>query len=360
MDFTFEKKQELKFTLYDCDSASKSIDQHDFLGTFETTMGSIVGSRGCCQHGVLTATKGQNEKLYGSISILGEEIQSEGSSDVKFKLAGLGLKTRDWMGKGDHYFIVKRRRRDGQLDEVKLPPPFSGKLVTEVIKGSDSPTFKEIALPCRNLNLGNLDTEIVVESWDWNSVSAHDFLGSATFTMAAVLANGGKLTAPFKKEKKGAADTKDRGQLVVSDFTVVKAVTMLDFIAGGTQINLLVAIDFTASNKDPHLPTSLHYMNPAGFNAYQTAIINVGEILEKYDYDKEFPCYGFGAKLPNGQVSHCFALNGSETNPNCQQVVGVLEAYKRCLSNVELYGPTNFAEIISMSTHKARTASQDA
>jgi len=38
----------------------------------------------------------------------------------------------------------------------------------------------------------------------------------------------------------------------------------------------------------------------------------VGEILEKYNYDQMFPCYGFGAKLPSGQVSHCFALNGSD------------------------------------------------
>jgi hypothetical protein len=31
-----------------------------------------------------------------------------------------------------------------------------------------------------------------------------------------------------------------------------------------------------------------------------------------------FPAYGFGAKLPNGQVSHDFALNFNPSNPNCQ------------------------------------------
>jgi hypothetical protein len=307
VDFTFEKKQELKFTLYDCDGASKSLEEHDFLGTFETTMGNIVSSRGSCHYGVLTATKGQNEKLYGSISILAEEIQSEGNSDVKFKLGGTNLKTKDWMGKGDHYFIVKRRRTDGVLDDVKFPPPVSGKLVTEVIKGTDNPTFREIAIPMRNLNLGNPATELIVESWDWNSVSAHDFLGSATFTMQNVLANGGRMTVPFKKNKKGAADTKDRGQLIVSDFTLIHHPSMLDFIAGGTQIDVMVAIDFTASNKQPADPQSLHYMNPLGFNPYQNAIINVVEILEKYDHNKHFPCFGFGAKLPDGKVWPCFA-----------------------------------------------------
>jgi hypothetical protein len=38
----------------------------------------------------------------------------------------------------------------------------------------------------------------------------------------------------------------------------------LQFIAGGCEISLMVAIDFTASNGDPAMPNSLHYVNPAG------------------------------------------------------------------------------------------------
>ena len=34
----------------------------------------------------------------------------------------------------------------------------------------------------------------------------------------------------------------------------------------------------------------------------------MGEILEKYNHTKMFPCYGFGAKLPDGKVPHCSAL----------------------------------------------------
>ena len=77
------------------------------------------------------------------------------------------------MGKGDHYFKFKRKRRDGHLDDVfvtKGGPP----LQTDVIKGSANPTFKPIAMPLAHLNLGDPNCEIVVESWDWNSVSDHD------------------------------------------------------------------------------------------------------------------------------------------------------------------------------------------
>jgi len=167
-------------------------------------------------------------------------------------------------------------------------------------------------MPLRNLNLGDLSMEIVFELWDWNSVSAHDYLGCASTTVQALQTAGGKLTVPFKKDKRGKADTKNRGSLVINDFQIIHKPTFFEYIAGGLELDILVAVDFTASNEDPKDPKSLHFMNPRGFNKYQEAIINVGEILEKYNYDQMFPCYGFGAKLPSGQVSHCFALNGSD------------------------------------------------
>lgn len=49
---------------------------------------------------------------------------------------------------------------------------------------------------------------------------------------------------------------------------------------------------------------------------------------------QNFPVYGFGAKLPNGTVSHAFALNGNASNPECAGVDGILGAYKQALSSV--------------------------
>jgi hypothetical protein len=38
----------------------------------------------------------------------------------------------------------------------------------------------------------------------------------------------------------------------------------MEYIAGGTQLNLIVAIDFTSSNLNPSDPNSLHYRDPKG------------------------------------------------------------------------------------------------
>jgi hypothetical protein len=38
----------------------------------------------------------------------------------------------------------------------------------------------------------------------------------------------------------------------------------LQFLAGGCEISLIAAIDFTGSNGDPAEPSSLHYISPTG------------------------------------------------------------------------------------------------
>lgn len=63
------------------------------------------------------------------------------------------------------------------------------------------------------------------------------------------------------------------------------------------------------------------------------------------------PAYGFGALFPRvmgGKAAfHKFALNGDCFNPECNGIDGVEACYHNVLRNAQLYGPTNFSEIIS-------------
>lgn len=49
-----------------------------------------------------------------------------------------------------------------------------------------------------------------------------------------------------------------------------------------------IAIDFTSSNGDPRTPSSLHYINPQGYNEYLAAIWAVGNVIQDYDRYKDF------------------------------------------------------------------------
>ena len=108
--------------------------------------------------------------------------------------------------------------------------------------------------------------------------------------------------------------------------------------------NLTAFIDFTASNKQPELPDSLHYTGDIEKNQYIQALKSVGEILIQYDHDHQVPIYGFGGFFQK-KTSHCFPLD-----PQKEEVYGVegmIAAYHVALKNCQLSGPTQFLEILT-------------
>ena len=111
---------------------------------------------------------------------------------------------------------------------------------------------------------------------------------------------------------------------------------------------------FVASNGNPVDPHSLHYMSKDTPSQYEVALRSVGQIIQDYDSDKQFPVLGFGALIPpTNQLSHEFFVNLSYTLPYCSGVDGVVDAYRKCVQSVTLYGPTNFAPIIRHVTRFA-------
>ncbi|MGH0126500.1 UNVERIFIED_CONTAM: hypothetical protein FKN15_048817 [Acipenser sinensis] len=107
-----------------------------------------------------------------------------------------------------------------------------------------------------------------------------------------------------------------------------------------------VAIDFTASNGDPQNNQSLHYIDQSQPNEYLKALSAVGEICQDYDSHGLFNFYF--------KVSHDFPINFNPNNPECEEIKGVIDAYKRCLPKIQLYGPTNVSPIINRIASLAR------
>ena len=129
--------------------------------------------------------------------------------------------------------------------------------------------------------------------------------------------------------------------------------TFVDYISGGCEIELAIAIDFTGSNGDPRKAGTLHYIHPDGqLNDYEKAITAVGSIIARYDYDQRFPVYGFGAKI-GGVLQHCFRIGSSET---VERIGGVLEAYRNVFrTGLTMSGPTVFSEVIGLAAAMARS-----
>jgi hypothetical protein len=127
--------------------------------------------------------------------------------------------------------------------------------------------------------------------------------------------------------------------------------SFVDYISGGCELQVFVAIDFTGSNGDPRKPGTLHYIHPDGSkNDYEKAISAIVNILAKYDTDKKFPVFGFGAKY-GGVVRHCFQCGPTE---EANGVQGVLDAYRAVFqSGLVMSGPTVFTEVIEVAAARA-------
>lgn len=127
----------------------------------------------------------------------------------------------------------------------------------------------------------------------------------------------------------------------------------VDYLSGGCELELCIAIDYTGSNGDPRRPGTLHYIHPDGqLNDYEKAITAVGSIIARYDHDQKFPVWGFGAKY-GGVIQHCFQV-GPE--PELDGLSGVLEAYRQVFrTGLTMSGPTVFAEVIGLAAAAARS-----
>jgi len=338
IDYFFEERQNLRFDVFDIDSPSRDLSKHDFLGRAFCSLGQIVSTTGSC----FTAKLRQSAtKEKGTIVLRAEEVDSCRDLAV-MTFNARNLDKKDFFGKSDPFLVFLRCNEDNR---------FTVCAKTEVIKNTLNPNWKKQVLPIQVLCNGDRDRTIKIEVYDWNSNGSHDLIGEFSTSLNRLEMGSGpdnvyECINPKKQKKK---KYKNSGIVNLIHFDLKKQYSFLEYLRGGMEMNFVVAIDFTGSNGDPRLPSSLHYIHPNNPNQYSQAIRAVGNIIQDYDTDKMFPTFGFGARLPpQGQVSHNFAVNFNPSNPNCFGIDGIMNAYLSCIRSVQLYGPTNFAPIINM------------
>jgi len=356
VDYLFEEIQQVKFAVYDADGTSASMEEHDLVGECTGTLGEIVGASSGSWESPL---KGESGKTHGIMHVDAEEA-STANGVATFQFRGTKLDKKDFFGKSDPYIEIKIQNARGEYENVVYK---SAHLMNTL-----NPVWPAFTISLTELCNGDTTRPIKLFCWDWDSDGSNDMIGyTEDLTVDALVAGyaAGKefdLINPKKLPggKKAKKGYKNSGTLQLMSASVVNPVGFVEHLQRGLMINFSVGIDFTGSNGDPTQPTSLHYMNPYQPNEYVQAIQAVGTIIQDYDADKLFPSLGYGAKLADGSVSHCFSLTGNEANPFCSGVNGIVEAYKGCFARgVKLWGPTNFAPIIKQTIDFAKAAHDD-
>ncbi|KAF5765707.1 putative C2 domain, von Willebrand factor, type A, copine, protein BONZAI, C2 domain superfamily [Helianthus annuus] len=297
--FHFEVVQPLIIRVYDVDTkyhnlSTKMLDlkDQDFIGEANCVLSEIMTHR---SRSVTLKLHGKNRHdvgNLGSVTVHAEETIASKMA-VEMRLRCSNLDNKDCFSKSDPFLRISR------VVEAGSPIPICK---TEVVNNNLDPVWKPLCITMQQY-------------------------------VTKVL----------------------KGRLYVDGYEEKELYSFLDYISSGFELNFMVAVDFTASNGDPRKRDSLHYMgyDSSYLNAYQQAIMEVGEVIQVYDYDKRFPAWGFGGKLYDGSVSHCFNLSGNAGSFEVEGVQGIMGAYKNALHTVSLHGPTLFGQVINQAAEIA-------
>ncbi|CAG8454651.1 15828_t:CDS:10 [Acaulospora morrowiae] len=343
LNYVFEELQELRFIVVDVDKHNNpDWKVQEFVGQCDCDLGSIVGSPGGKVKKRLYDRK-NTEKKRGYLIIAAEELSdSRREITLRFDAHDVGIKGF-LKNKPNLFFTLSRVNEDNTHSPVYES--------TEV--SSINPSWPEFKIKESTLCNGDVNRALLFEVKNRKKNGEdHPVHGQCSVTLRELL-SGDKIF-PIKPAPNSSVKIGKDASLRVMKAEVEERPTFLDYIAGGTVINLVVAIDFTSSNGNPRSPRSLHYIRGSEPNDYQRAISSVGKILEAYDRDRLFSVYGFGGKF-HGELSHAYPLNDDYLKPEVEGVNGILNVYLRTMKNVELFGPTNFSPVISLTAEKIKT-----
>ena len=353
--YHFEVPQRVRVTAYDVDSSNYNnlqlLDRHRKIGYVEFPLGRLLASPGATTEAFLTKPDG-SPRSKARIVIHGSEVRnSKERAEVRLRCKNLPKKGGflGFGGETNSFVEVCRMNADGSFFVVARTKP--------MLKTQD-PTFPEFVMSWGELSSGNVNTKVrlrVLRTLD----GKNELIGEAEMAAGALVKMDGAGTPtpifPLKRldDEDGAGTT--HGSIYVDRFHLIKEVTFIDYIQGGLDLRLLVAVDFTASNGHPSDAASLHRLQKGSLNQYEQAITSVASIVSNYTEKPNFPAYGFGGAVKmKGQskqeTSHCFPLTLDSSKPEVSGTEGLLAEYRKALRVVGLSGPTNFSEVIQTAS----------
>ncbi|VDK87661.1 unnamed protein product, partial [Litomosoides sigmodontis] len=134
------------------------------------------------------------------------------------------------------------------------------------------------------------------------------------------------------------SDKKRNGTIEVIKCSEITIYSFLDYITNGYCLSFAIAVDFSISNTNG--------ASPSFVNDVECVIRSICEPFRRHNFSQNYAAFGFGARIPpHFRKSQQFCLN-LETDPNCQGINGLLDAFWKANAHVQPSTTANFAHII--------------
>ncbi|XP_026443809.1 protein BONZAI 1-like [Papaver somniferum] len=296
---------------------------------------NLIGEATCVQLELFEPPR----RLCSELSL--QKTQGRGTLTVRLEetvaakqVVKMGLRCSEFKNKGfkstrGHFLRILRSKNGVESVDTTIHE-------TEVVMEDSNPTWKPIRLTTQSYQ--SKETHLVIECVEANSNGrSQAIIGKldTSVTKLKTLRDGSvgqdfSIPSPHQDPLK-----KPTAQLFVDNFVETTLLRFSNYIKKESELKFIVAIDFAASNGDPSLPTSLHYINPSRKkNAYQEALFEVGNVIESFKSDSCIHVWGFGG-IPVGNVgSDWFDSNGSASETKVKGCKGILSAYSRAVQEI--------------------------
>ncbi|CAK0732781.1 hypothetical protein CVIRNUC_000181 [Coccomyxa viridis] len=313
--FQFERPQRLKAVMLS--KTSEGSTQN--LGEAEFTLRELVTARGNRLQLPL-----QDGALDANCTLIAQDCSALNSEVV----ANLGISGVQAGASGDLVFLraVKEDMRNsgvGMQTEAKA----AGGRLTWLVEAC-----------VRELCGSNHATPLKLEAWRYSKDQC-TLIGSVGTTLQALE------EAPSDGVRLQLSGGKETGvELTVIELSVRRRLSFLDYMAGGCEIQCMLAVDFSSSNAPIDDPSSFHFAGADGQSAsvYERSMAAFGAIMQFYDPLRSFPLWGFGDQGRN----KCWALNGQQFQPEVKGLRGLLRTYRKALHRATFKGPALFTPVV--------------
>jgi len=311
LEFIFHEEQTFVLRVYDEDLRyATDLSEHDYLGGCVFTLGQLMGAKGNCLAKLLDS----RENAY--LVVTGEEvIENREVLEFRFSCQDLVKEHNIIIDRIDRskvldkcrpYFRLERLNKDDQSWEIVWK--------SEVVKQTLDPVWNEARLPLQLICNEDQTNPLKITIWDYEKhSSSHVILGFVESTMAEIFEkskDGGIPVFIVMKEKKKlfrGSKLKQVGLLKVLNASIITVPSMLQYLSGGTSLNLMIGIDCSVANGEWGTESNLHFSANHWLNDYQAGIQKLGTITENFSRGRHSSIWGLGAEI-NDEYRDCYVI----------------------------------------------------
>ncbi|XP_033740155.1 copine-3-like isoform X2 [Pecten maximus] len=347
IEFDPRTYQYMRFSIYDIDYNNAKLELQDFVGSVDLNFMDLISAKDtmCTCNKILRIQ--ESSKPRGTISIT-SEIMTETRDTVNIHVTARKLDKSKGMfsKKHDVYLEISKEL---SRDSGNYQPVYR----SDVYPKSNKPRWRPFSFNLQKLCNNDWTRNLKISCYRPLPKDADgpkiELIGDVSTTLGDLhkkdtTRTDSFITLPLKNPKD---QNKHKWDLRIIKFRVDRLHTLIDYLRGGLHLNLMVAIDFTASNGSLNDIYSLHNIRDLDVNPYLHILQTVGRVISDCNFDRKVALYGFGAKWNDKEYpSHCFPLSGDKTSPYMRDIEEVIQKYKEILPVLTFSGPTMLAPII--------------